>query len=166
MYSTELVEKKRYRARVVLLSFVAAMILMAIPLPEWAVPWRPMWVVLVLIYWCMALPGQTSVLGIFFMGLVMDVYQGSVFGLNALSLLVIAHVTHRMYAMMRMFPWQQQALYVFFILVLYLFIGWLVRALLGFPPIGSLDYWMPAISSVLLWPWIFVLLRGLRRDFY
>ena len=48
-----------YRHRggwVIAASFVVALMLTALKLPEWALIWRPAWVALVLIYWCMAVP--------------------------------------------------------------------------------------------------------------
>ena len=54
---------KPHRIWVVALSFVAAFMLTAIPLPEWALPWRPAWIAMVLVYWCMALPQRVGEIG-------------------------------------------------------------------------------------------------------
>jgi rod shape-determining protein MreD len=46
---------------IIALSLVIALMLTALPLPEWAVNWRPAWVAMVLIYWCMALPERVGI---------------------------------------------------------------------------------------------------------
>ena len=42
-------------------TFAAAVILAIMPFPNWAEPFRPDWVGLVLIYWCLAIPDRVSV---------------------------------------------------------------------------------------------------------
>ena len=55
--------KDRASRRVpVLLSIVAAIMLTIVPLPEAMLPYRPDWVALVLIYWCLALPEREVLL--------------------------------------------------------------------------------------------------------
>ena len=53
---------KPHRIWVIALSFLAAFMLTAMPLPEWALPWRPAWIAMVLVYWCMALPERVGVI--------------------------------------------------------------------------------------------------------
>jgi len=44
------------RNLVIYLSLLVALVLMILPLPDWAQIYRPNWMALVLIYWSMALP--------------------------------------------------------------------------------------------------------------
>ena len=53
---------KPNRIWVVAASFLVAFILTATPLPDWALPWRPAWIAMVLIYWCIALPERVGVI--------------------------------------------------------------------------------------------------------
>ena len=46
---------------VIATTFVIALLLTALPMPESAAIWRPAWVALVLIYWCMAVPERVGV---------------------------------------------------------------------------------------------------------
>ncbi len=55
----------------IVVSFVVAFMLTAVPLPDWAVSWRPDWVALVLAYWCLALPRRIGVLTAWFIGLLL-----------------------------------------------------------------------------------------------
>ena len=43
-------------------TFVIALLLTALPMPESAANWRPAWVALVLVYWCMATPERVGVM--------------------------------------------------------------------------------------------------------
>ena len=40
----------------VVITIVVALMLMVVPLPDWATPFRPDWVALTLVYWAMMLP--------------------------------------------------------------------------------------------------------------
>jgi len=143
-------------------SLLAALCLSALPLPAAIAPAWPMWVALVLIYWCIALPEQVGVWTAWLLGLVLDVYEGALFGQNALALALTAFVLQHVYRNFRFYPPVQQALLVGVLLFMQLGVLLLVRVMTGQPPSG-LTYWLPACSSVLLWPWVFVILRDLRR---
>ncbi len=43
------------------LTFIVALALTVVPLPDWAAPWRPQWLAMTLIYWSMALPRRIGV---------------------------------------------------------------------------------------------------------
>ena len=64
----------------VLLSFLVAMMLTSLPLPESAIIYRPDWLILVLIYWCMALPERIGIFTGWLLGLTLDVMYGSLLG--------------------------------------------------------------------------------------
>lgn len=46
---------------VILLSFIIALLLTTIPLPGLLADWRPAWVAMMLIYWCIVLPERVGV---------------------------------------------------------------------------------------------------------
>ena len=149
---------------IIVLSFVIAMMLMTMPLPAWAINWRPSWVAIVLIYWCMALPDRVGIGIGWVLGLLLDVQQGTVLGQNALGLAVIAYLCLKSYQRMRVFPLVQQAMLVCIYLLLYEFISLWIRSMMGAPP-NDWTYWMPAVTSMLLWPWLFIVLRDIRRKY-
>ncbi|MCD8513982.1 MAG: rod shape-determining protein MreD [Nitrincola sp.] len=75
---------------IIFATFLLGLILSQLPLPDFLMWYRPEWVALVLIYWVMMLPHRVGLMSAFFMGLLLDVIRGSVLGLNALSLTLIA----------------------------------------------------------------------------
>ena len=149
---------------VIALSFIVAMMLTMLPLPDWAESLRPEWATMVLIYWCMALPARVGVGIGWLAGLFLDVIHGAVLGQYALALALIAYFTLSLHRRLRVYPLMQQSVIVFMLIVLQqLLITW-IKGFLGLPP-DSLSHWLPAVTSMLLWAWVFIILRDLRRHF-
>lgn len=149
---------------VVWMSLGVALLLMILPLPEWARAFRPQWAVLVLIYWCLALPHRISVGTGFVLGLLLDVLTGTLLGQHALGLSLVAYLTVQLHARIRVFPLWQQAFAVLVLLVMeHMLSLWVMAATGQAPP--ALRYWAIPLVSALLWPWVFVTLRNVRRRF-
>jgi len=149
---------------IILISFIIAIILSALPLPESLQSWRPEWVLLVLFYWLVALPDRIGIGVAWCLGIVLDVLEGSLLGLNALALTVVAYFSLLFYQRLRMFSWLQQALSVFALVALNQLLCHWIKGILG-SSVQTLMFLVPAFVSALLWPWIFVLMRGVRRGF-
>ncbi len=145
-------------------SFGAALVLTMLPLPHWAELYRPEWAAMVLIYWCMALPARVGVATAWSLGLLLDVVRGSLLGQYALALTLIAWVTSQLHQRLRVYPLWQQALVVLMLVAMEQMLVLWVKGIIGEPPESWL-YWMPALTSMLLWPWIFLVLRDVRRKF-
>lgn len=151
------------RGRVVLIAtFAVAITMNILPGPKWAEPFIPDWVALTLIYWCMALPHRVSVGTGWTLGFILDVLYGSLLGQHALAKSVIAFVTVKLHPQLRMFPRWQQAVSVLVLLVINQLIVVWIRGAIGQAP-GTVAYWTPSIVGMVLWPWLFVILRDLRR---
>lgn len=145
-------------------SFVAALLLSIVVMPGWAAPFRPEWTVLVLIYWCLALPHRVNVGYGWLVGLCVDVLSGALLGQHALGFAVIAYLVVKLHQRLRVFPiWQQALSVMVFVALEQLLVLW-VQGMIGMAR-ESWTYWLPSIVSGLLWPWMFLLLRRLRRRF-
>ena len=149
---------------VIIASFLVALALAKLPMPDWAELWRPAWVALVLIYWCIALPGRTGVVVGWLVGLAVDVMSGTLLGQHAVAFAVVAFVSNRLHLRLRVLPLLQQALTVFVLVfigqVLILWINGVKGA-----PVALAAYVTVPVMSMLLWPWVFVVLRDARRRF-
>lgn len=145
-------------------SFVAALTLSIAPLPGWTEYLRPAWVTMVLIYWCMALPTRVGVTLGWLAGLFEDVLLDALLGQHALALAIVAFLILKLHQRLRVFPLGQQALTVFLLVALSQLLMLWIRGITGHSPSVWL-YMLPAITSALLWPLVFVALRGLRRHF-
>ena len=149
---------------IIFFTFVAAMILLMVPLPEWARLLRPEWVVMVLIYWCMALPERVGVGLGWFAGLMVDVAQGTLLGQHALAMALVAFLTIKLHQRIRVFPLGQQALTVLLLVMIYSIVMLWIRGLTGTAP----TIWSnlaPTLTTALAWPWLFMFMRFVRRRY-
>lgn len=147
---------------IIVATFVVALVLTILPWPVWTEQFRPDWVALVLIYWCMALPGRIGVGSGFLAGLTLDVLYGSLLGENALAKTLIAFLTVHFHLQLRMYPrWQQAVVVLLLVAANNLLVLW-IKNLAGASP-STWSYLTPSIVSMLIWPWLFVILRDIRR---
>lgn len=152
----------RPRPWVIPASLLLALMLTIVPLPEWGQRLRPEWVVMVLVYWSMALPRRVGVGIGWLLGLLVDVLQGTLLGQNALGCAIAAYLAIRFHQRIRVHPLWQQAVSVALIVFPYMLVNLWVQGIVGRAP-GSWWYWAPLFTSALLWPPTFIVLRALRR---
>lgn len=145
----------------VIVTIIVSIMLMVMPLPDWALAFRPDWVALTLIYWAMMLPRTWSVGTAWLIGLVVDVAQGTILGQHALALCFIVFITVRFHLLMRVFPMQQLTATVFAILTLYQFILFWINGVAGIE-VQLVNYWGPVLTGTLFWPVITIILSGIR----
>lgn len=149
---------------VILATFFVALVLTLLPMPDWTVWLRPSWVLLVLIYWTMNVPYSVNVGTAWAMGIILDVLNGTLLGEHALALTIVVYFVARMHSRMRMFSLLQQGLCIFLFVLIYQFILYCVQGFIGELPHDWL-YWSPAVTSMLLWPWVYSIMRNSRRRF-
>jgi rod shape-determining protein MreD len=148
----------------IVLVMTAALALAVMPLPVWAQDFRPQWVTLSLIYWCLALPQRVGVGTAWGLGVLQDVISGTLLGQHALGLSVTGYLAVRLHLRIRIFPlWQQSLSVMVLLLVERLLTLWVIGA--TGQPTPTLWYWMPTLVSTLLWPWVYIVLRDIRRRF-
>ena len=133
-------------------------------MPGWTAWMRPVWVLLVLIYWIMEVPYKVSVGLAWFIGIILDVLNGTLLGEHALALTIVCYIVARMHSRLRMFPLLQQSFSVFFLVLLYLGLIYCAQGFMGEVPRDWL-YWTASLTSMLLWPWVYSIMRDCRRRF-
>ncbi len=143
-------------------TLIVALILTIIPIPAIAGPFRPPWTLLVLLYWSLALPNRVGVGLAWMTGLLQDVLLGTLLGAHALAFAVAVYLSIQLYQRIRNFPLWQQAIPVLLLLLLVRLILLWVHELTGAGSPGW-QYWLPALTGMLLWPLVFPLLRFMRR---
>lgn len=149
---------------VVWMTLLIAALLSIVPLPEWVSIGRPAFVPLVMMFWIQILPERFGLLFAFMVGLLLDVFLGTVFGLSAMGMLLVAFVTAGLHRRLRMFPVWQQSFMVFVIIGCYQLLTLWARSAIG-EAAPSLWYLLPSVTSALIWPWLAFVLRFLRRYF-
>ena len=159
------IKEKSNGVWVIVLSFFLAYLLAIVPFPEWAMNYRPEWVPMVLIYWVMALPYRVGIGSAWCAGLILDILEGSVLGLNAIGLVIVAYVTSSIHLRFRMFSSIQQSGLVLVLIGINLFLSHWLEVIAGYTTASDMMFIMGALTSAVLWPALFQLLRQIRRGF-
>ncbi|TQV86669.1 rod shape-determining protein MreD [Aliikangiella coralliicola] len=149
---------------VIIVSLLVAMLMNVMPLPDLISMFKPDWVALVLIYWVMALPNRVGVFSGWILGLFVDVLYGTLFGIHALSLAVVAFLVQMIYHRLRLFPRWKQAINVAVVVGIHRLIVVTLTGLVE-PVKADYTYWLPLVGVAIFWPWVFILLRDIRRKF-
>ncbi len=150
---------------VIVVSLLGAMILAVLPLDRGLAWWRPEWILLVLVYWTIALPHRVGMFTAMVIGLGVDVLEGAPLGQNMLALTVVVTLARLMYQRLRVFSLGQQATVVFLLAGLHQLITLWLQGLQGIGAAGF-SFLLPALTSALLWPLLMPALRGLRRGYH
>jgi len=146
----------------VIMTLLVGLMLTVMPLPDAAEPWRPDWLALLLIFWAMQLPRTWSVGSAWFVGIIVDVAQGTLLGQHALALAFIVFVTVRFHLLMRVFPLSQLAATVFALLALYQFLLFWINGVAGVTA-PAVAYWAPVLTGTAVWPFLYSFLSGIRH---
>ena len=148
----------------IILTFFIAMALDILPLPMWAQWLRPDWVLLVLIFWVLTSPEHVGVGLAFLLGLILDLLDASLLGEHALAFVCTIYIVSKLQRRWMFFPMIQQMALIFMLLLIYKLVIFAVQGFVAELP-SSFLYWVSIIVSVVLWPWLFALLRDCQRKF-
>jgi len=146
----------------ILLSLLIGLLSNLVPASDTVMAWRPDFLALVLLYWCIQEPRYVGVATAWVFGLMMDVGDATVFGQHALAYAVLAYGAEYFRRRVLRFPLWQQAVQVAALLVLCALIVLLVRFVGGAPAPGW-RYVAPPLMGALLWPLVSVLLQTPQR---
>lgn len=151
------------RHYVIAISIIIALVLQIMPMPIQVDMYRPDWVLIVLAYWVMALPNRVNVGVAFLTGLALDILVGTALGIHSFALSVSVYVLAANYQRLRNYSVWQQAIIIGLLSSLYhLVVFWLQHLLTDV--YFQFAYLWPVLTSMLLWPWVFWLLRKARRQ--
>lgn len=146
------------------LSILIALVLSIMPLPLELKPWRPDWVVMVVIYWTIALPHRVGIGTAWVVGFLLDILLGTVLGIHAFALSLVVYICASNFQKIRNFSvWQQAALIMVFLTLYHLVIFWLNRFLIQLN--FDIEFILPSLTSGVFWLWLFPVMRSLRRRF-
>ena len=142
-------------------SIALAFVLTLMPLPDALRVAKPFWLAIVVIYWALEAPERMTLGRAFLLGMVGDLLTGSLIGEQALRLVVLAFIVLRLRSRLRFFPMPQQVLAVLALLFNDRIVMLMIRSFGDSAPI-DLAHAVGPIVGALLWPWVFLLLDGLR----
>ena len=140
-------------------TLLLALFLNVIPYPDWVAHARPDWVTLALFYWCLATPQWVGVGTGWTMGLLLDLVHFTLFGQHAIGKALIAASAHPRLRLCHL--WQQCVVVLVISALDIAGVMWVYHLTNGVEIHAY--YWQSAVTTALLWPVAYAVLRALRR---
>lgn len=137
------------------------MCLNILPLSNTIKALNPDWVLLVLIYWTLAVPERVGVFNAWVLGILVDVLTGRIFGMHGLIYALVNFTCLKLHRRLRHYPVLQQAIFVFCCLLFaQVLVFWIesVQSSMGLTWL----FWMPVLTGTICWPFVFAGLRWIR----
>ena len=145
-----------------LFSMIAAMMLTIMPLPTWAIWYRPQWLLLVIIFWLLTAPHRIGLSTVWVIGLLLDVLQGTLLGEHTLAMVVIAYIVIKLYRQISSFLLWQQAVMIGLLTMIYQSIIVIIQGVSG-DMVLTWKYWLSSLVTLLLWPIVYTILQNYSR---
>ncbi len=149
---------------IVSLTFLVSMGLTILPLPYWAIWFRPDWVLLVVIYWTLTCPDEVGVGIAWLVGFLLDILLASMLGEHALALSLVAYFCAKFHLRVNLLSFWRKVTVIFLLILLYKSVLFWVQGAIGQLPDYRI-YWLSTLTSLLAWPWAFILLRDCYGSF-
>ncbi len=126
--------------------------------------YSPEWILLVLIYWAIAIPSINKLFLAFLLGFLTDIVLGQVLGISSLFYVILIYIVLRLYNSLRYMTIAQQSFVIFFLIIIKQHLLIWAYIIIG----KTIEYQAILIGSFMnafLWPLIFFALRYVRRKF-
>lgn len=151
----------QYKHLVFIVALLVGFFLEHLPLPELLYWFKPEWVILIVTLFILFDPNFFGYWLVIPVGILLDVEHASPLGLHCFILALHVLMLHLIYRRFMLFNIIQKS----FIICLLIFVGQHISyAAVGLvfktPEISA---WMPAISSIIVWPWLYVVAFSLFR---
>lgn len=146
----------------IILTFLVSIVLEIVPWPVSLHNFKPAWLVLVLTYWILLMPSKINIGTAFLMGVIWDLVLGSTLGIHALVLSFYAYILAINSHILRNLSLWMQGIFIIFA-VIFIRIGIFIVELFLHSAELNWHETFGAISSGVLWPWIFLLLRKIAH---
>ena len=145
---------------IILLTLVIGLMLTLMMLPLGYI--APEWILLINIYWALALPANTKMILAFVSGFFVDIVLGHPLGISSLSYVIFIYIILSLYNSLRYMTVPQQMIVLFLLLIVKQHFYIWTFYMFGL----NIDYLTLIISTLttaVLWPFIYFSLRFARR---
>ncbi|MCU4359506.1 rod shape-determining protein MreD [Acinetobacter ursingii] len=154
-------EKRKDPLIIIIISIIISSILMIYPLSYEVSGWRPLVMLMVMLFWVLCQPTWCGVWFAFATGLFTDLLIDSPLGLNALSFVLITFIVRYFTRERRILTFMNLWTIVILALIAHLFFMWMAQIMGGFH-FSIARHWQPLMTSILCWPIIYYCLHKWR----
>ncbi len=126
---------------------------------------KPHWLLLILVYWLLALPYRVGIGTAFVLGIVLDLFAGTVLGVHAFIFSVIAYLVLFKFQLVRNLSLWQQSLILFALSICYSILLFAFEVSIYHTITISPLILLSSLLDAILWIWVYLLLRQIRRSF-
>ncbi len=146
---------------VIIISIVIGSILMVYPLSYPIAGWRPLFMMMIMLFWVLCQPTWCGVWFAFIMGLFTDLLLDAPLGLNALSYVTIAFFTRYFIRERRVLTFSNLWIIASLAILAHLVIILMAQVMAGVH-FSITRHWQPLLTSILFWPVLYYFLRRWR----
>ena len=163
LIAKKLPQEKKHRdpLLVIVISIVIASILMVYPLSYPIAGWRPLFMMLIMLFWVLCQPTWCGVWFAFSIGLFTDLLLGAPLGMNALSFVIIAFFSRYFIRERRVLTFSNLWIIASLAILAHLVILLFAQVMAGIH-FSITRHWQPLLSSILFWPLQYYVLRKWR----
>ncbi len=136
------------------------------------IPWSPEYnmfkphlLVLILAYWLIALPHRVGMSVAFLLGIVLDLFSGTLLGIHAIIFCCVAYLLMFKFQLIRNLALWQQSIIIFAVSLCYNLLIFLLQVIIYHTVTISPLIFISSFVDGLLWIVIFLFLRLIRRKF-
>ncbi|OTG63464.1 rod shape-determining protein MreD [Acinetobacter silvestris] len=146
---------------VIIFSVVICSILVVYPLSYAIAGWRPLFMLMLMLFWVLCQPTWCGVWFAFAMGLFTDLLFDAPLGLNALSYVVIAFTTRYFIRERRVLTFSNIWVITSLAILAHLLFMFMAQVMFGIH-FSIARHWQSLLTSILFWPILYYLLKRWR----
>lgn len=154
-------QKNRDPLIAIILSVIVCSVLMVYPLSYTISGARPLFMLLVMLFWVMCQPTWCGIWFAFGTGIFVDLLIDAPLGMNALSFVTIAFVARFLTRERRILTFGNLWVISFMAVLAHLFMTWIAQ-IMGGMQFSIARHWQPLLSSIFTFPVIYFLLKKWR----
>lgn len=147
---------------VIVISVVICSILVVYPLSYGIASWRPLFMLLITLFWVLCQPTWCGVWFAFAMGLFTDLLLDAPLGMNALSYVILAFLTRYFIRERRVLTFANLWVIICLALTAHLLFTLMAQTMFGIN-FSLTRHWQPLLTSILSWPILYYILKRWRN---
>ena len=146
---------------VIVLSVIICSVLVVYPMSYAFAGWRPLYMLMIMLFWVLCQPTWCGVWFAFLIGLFTDLLLDAPLGMNALSYVLIAFLTRYFIRERRVLTFSNLWVISMFAILAHLVFTLMAQVMIGIH-FSIARHWQPLVSSILCWPILYYVLKRWR----